>query len=60
MYITNNSIFVQWKFDPENCSKLNGFLFQFYIELKVTSVNNKINFFKPYQISGFRIRLIPF
>ncbi|CAI6352820.1 unnamed protein product [Macrosiphum euphorbiae] len=34
MCITNNSIFVQWKFDPENCSKLNGFLSQFYIELK--------------------------
>jgi len=44
MCITNNSIFVQWKFDPENCSKLNGFLSQFYIELKVTSVNNKYNF----------------
>eukprot|EP00102_Acyrthosiphon_pisum_P025257 XP_016662467.1 PREDICTED: uncharacterized protein LOC100570133 [Acyrthosiphon pisum] len=34
MCITNNSIFVQWKLDPENCSKLNGFLSQFYIELK--------------------------
>eukprot|EP00102_Acyrthosiphon_pisum_P016610 XP_008187621.2 PREDICTED: uncharacterized protein LOC100570673 [Acyrthosiphon pisum] len=34
MCITNNSIFVQWKFDSENCSKLNGFLSQFYIELK--------------------------
>ncbi|XP_008186132.1 uncharacterized protein LOC100169299 [Acyrthosiphon pisum] len=34
MCITYNSIFVQWKIDPENCSKLNGFLSQFYIELK--------------------------
>ncbi|XP_001948568.2 uncharacterized protein LOC100163240 [Acyrthosiphon pisum] len=34
MYITNNSVFVQWKFDSENCSKLNGFFSQFYIELK--------------------------
>ncbi|CAI6359203.1 unnamed protein product [Macrosiphum euphorbiae] len=34
MYITNNSIFVQWKLSPQNCSKLNGFLSQFYIELK--------------------------
>ncbi|XP_029345320.1 neural cell adhesion molecule L1 isoform X2 [Acyrthosiphon pisum] len=34
MYITYNSIFVQWKMDPENCSKLNGFFSQFYIELK--------------------------
>ncbi|XP_060872815.1 uncharacterized protein LOC132946770 [Metopolophium dirhodum] len=34
MCITNNSIFIQWKFDPENCSKLNGFLSQFYVELK--------------------------
>ncbi|XP_060872331.1 uncharacterized protein LOC132946371 [Metopolophium dirhodum] len=34
MCITNNSMFVQWKFDPKNCSKLNGFLSQFYIELK--------------------------
>ncbi|XP_060872332.1 LOW QUALITY PROTEIN: uncharacterized protein LOC132946372 [Metopolophium dirhodum] len=34
MCITNNSIFIQWKFDPENCSKLNGLLSQFYIELK--------------------------
>ncbi|KAL4085361.1 hypothetical protein QTP88_027220 [Uroleucon formosanum] len=34
MYITNSSIFVQWKFDPENCSKLNGFFSQFSIELK--------------------------
>ncbi|KAE9526207.1 hypothetical protein AGLY_013838 [Aphis glycines] len=34
IYITNNSIFVQWKVDSKNCSKLNGFLSQFYIELK--------------------------
>ncbi|CAI6354595.1 unnamed protein product [Macrosiphum euphorbiae] len=34
MCITNNSIFVQWKLNAENCSKLNGFLSQFYIELK--------------------------
>ncbi|XP_008188160.2 uncharacterized protein LOC100568743 [Acyrthosiphon pisum] len=34
MYITNNSVFVQWKLSSENCSKLNGFLSQFYIELK--------------------------
>lgn len=39
IYITNNSIFVQWKVDSKNCSKLNGFLSQFYIELKVTFVN---------------------
>jgi len=44
MFITNNSVFVQWKFDPKNCSKLNGFLSQFYIELKVTAVNNKYIF----------------
>ncbi|XP_060843561.1 uncharacterized protein LOC132923516 isoform X3 [Rhopalosiphum padi] len=34
IYITNDSIFVQWKVDSENCSKLNGLLSQFYIELK--------------------------
>ncbi|XP_060854158.1 tenascin-like isoform X2 [Rhopalosiphum padi] len=36
IYITNNSIFVQWKVDSKNCSKLNGLLSQFYIELKDT------------------------
>ncbi|XP_060843558.1 uncharacterized protein LOC132923516 isoform X2 [Rhopalosiphum padi] len=36
IYITNSSIFVQWKVDSKNCSKLNGFLSQFYIELKDT------------------------
>uniref|UniRef100_A0A2H8TRV2 Tyrosine-protein kinase receptor Tie-1 n=1 Tax=Melanaphis sacchari TaxID=742174 RepID=A0A2H8TRV2_9HEMI len=34
MYVTNSSIFIQWKIDHVNCSKLNGFLSTFYIELK--------------------------
>lgn len=34
MYVTNDSVFLQWKIDPINCSKLNGFLSTFYIELK--------------------------
>ncbi|KAL4084644.1 hypothetical protein QTP88_027571 [Uroleucon formosanum] len=34
MYVTNDSVFIQWKIDPVNCSKLNGFLSTFYIELK--------------------------
>ncbi|XP_060850877.1 uncharacterized protein LOC132929506 isoform X2 [Rhopalosiphum padi] len=33
MYVTNSSVFIQWKVDPINCSRLNGFLSTFYIEL---------------------------
>lgn len=32
--VTNSSVFIQWKVDSENCSRLNGFLSTFYIELK--------------------------
>lgn len=35
MYITNSSIFVQWKFDSINCSKLNGLFLTYFVELKV-------------------------
>lgn len=35
MYITNNSVFVQWKFDSINCSKLNGLFLTYFVELKV-------------------------
>ncbi|XP_016657825.1 uncharacterized protein LOC100161662 isoform X1 [Acyrthosiphon pisum] len=34
MNVTNSSVFVQWKVDPVNCSKLNGLLSTYYIELK--------------------------
>ncbi|XP_050064102.1 uncharacterized protein LOC114127525 [Aphis gossypii] len=34
MYITNSSIFVQWKFDSINCSKLNGLFLTYFVELK--------------------------
>jgi len=35
LYITNSSVFVQWKFDFINCSKLNGFFSKYFVELKV-------------------------
>jgi len=35
MVITSNSVFVQWKFDFVNCSKLNGLFSKFFVELKV-------------------------
>lgn len=41
MYVTNYSVFVQWKIDPVNCSKLNGFVSMFYIELKVNYGSNR-------------------
>lgn len=38
IYVTNNSVYVQWKFDPVNCSKLNGFFSNYFVELKVKLV----------------------
>ncbi|KAL5238474.1 hypothetical protein ACI65C_005884 [Semiaphis heraclei] len=40
MYITNSSVFVQWKFDFINCSYLNGFFSKYFVELKEKSNNN--------------------
>ncbi|CAI6356794.1 unnamed protein product [Macrosiphum euphorbiae] len=40
LYITNSSVFVQWKFDFINCSKLNGFFSKYFVELKEKSNNN--------------------
>lgn len=41
LYITNSSVFVQWKFDFSNCSKLNGFFSKYFVELKEKN-NNKL------------------
>ncbi|XP_025196649.1 uncharacterized protein LOC112595599 [Melanaphis sacchari] len=39
MYITYNSVFVRWKFDFINCSKLNGLFSTYFVELKEKSNN---------------------
>lgn len=43
IYVTNNSVFVQWKFDSVNCSKLNGFFSSYFIELKVNLETKNIS-----------------
>lgn len=35
IYITNNSILIHWKIDPNRCKDMNGMFFKFAIELKV-------------------------
>lgn len=41
IYITHHSVSLQWKFDYDNCSKLNGFFTKFTVELKVKFLNYK-------------------
>lgn len=48
IHITNNSVKVQWKVNPENCSKLNGFFSKFFIELKVNYYDKPIRLLSKY------------
>lgn len=45
IYVTNNSVNFQWKYNRNDCVQLNGFFSTFYIELKV-----KIDLFKLYSL----------
>ncbi|XP_060847647.1 uncharacterized protein LOC132927184 [Rhopalosiphum padi] len=39
MYVTNSSVFVQWKFNSTKCSRLNGLFSTYIVELKEKSNN---------------------